>query len=85
MSEQPYEVTTAFMVVVQRGGDIAVLSNDFPAITVDRVATLTDVETFCSQAAREAGRLVEAERRKAVDPPATERVRKAVSRRKAAT
>lgn len=81
MSDEAFEVTTAFLVVVQRGGDISVLSDNFPDIRVQRVATLTDVETYCSQAAREAGRLIERAMHSPPDP--SSRVRKAVARRRA--
>ena len=77
------DVTTAFLVVVGRGGDVAVYSDNFPEVGVDRVATLTDVEAYCSQASREAGRLLEQAMRQTPDVESTpDRVRKAVTKRK---
>ena len=52
------EVLTAFFVVVDKSGTVGVYTSAMPPVTVQREATLADLETFGAQLSREAGRLL---------------------------
>lgn len=56
--ESMIDALTAFLVVVQKDGRVAVLVDDFPPLTLQHTADLFDVETFAAQASREAGRVL---------------------------
>jgi hypothetical protein len=58
-SELPH-VLTAFFIVVDKHGSVNVYSDTMPSVNVARSATLQDIETFGSQAAKVAGRLIAA-------------------------
>jgi hypothetical protein len=47
------QAVTAFMIVVEKDGTLTVHTRDFPALEIERLATLTDVQTFCGQAVHE--------------------------------
>ena len=81
MSE-PIEVLTAFMLVVQKNGRVQILTEEFPAMTLDHPADLFDVETYASQAAREAARIL-SQRMNQPAPMITtaDRIHEALSRR----
>lgn len=80
--ESMIDVMTAFLVVVQKDGRVAVLVNDFPAMQLQHTANLFDIETYASQAAREAGRVLGVH---ASQPPAetktSDRIAEALNRR----
>lgn len=85
MSDQtpePIDVLTAFMVVVQKNGRVAVLTDSLPPMNLDHTADLFDVETYASQVGREAGRVL-ALRMATPAPEATpaDRISEALSRR----
>lgn len=52
------EVLTAFFVVVDKSGTVGVYTSALPPVTIQREATLADLEAFGSQLSREAGRLL---------------------------
>lgn len=59
MSEEqatPVEVTTAYLVVVQKSGEVSVFTQDLPQIAVERIASLTDIEAYSLTVAAEASR-----------------------------
>lgn len=77
------EVLTAFMVVVTRGGDIAVYGKDLPEVLIQREATLTDIQMYCTQAAQEATLLRMREALAAPSDPSvpSDAVKKAIRKR----
>ena len=58
MPEDPLEVVTAFMVIVQKDGNIGIATSAIPSLTVDREATLEDLERACQHVAASAGRAI---------------------------
>lgn len=54
MSDTPIEVLTAFLVVVEPNGAVSVLTDQIPAMDLQRLATLDDIATYASHAARSA-------------------------------
>lgn len=83
MSEQePLEVLTAFMIVVQKNGRVAVLTDNIPPMNLDHTADLFDVETYGAQVSREAGRvLAHRMSQPVVEPSPADRISEALSRR----
>jgi hypothetical protein len=55
---QPTPVQTAFFVVVGTDGVISVHTDQIPAVTMTREATLYDIETYGSQLVRNVSRLI---------------------------
>lgn len=86
MSEEqasPVEVTTAYLVVVQKTGEVSVFTSELPQIAVERIATLTDIEAYSLTVAAEANRELLAAR--LAPPPAAtvaDKVSAARARRK---
>jgi hypothetical protein len=54
----PVEVQTAFFVVVDATGVITVHTQNIPAVTMQREATLYDIETYGSQLVRNVSRVL---------------------------
>lgn len=71
-SPEAVEVLTAFFVTVDKDGTVGVFTNQLPTVTVSREANLADLETYGSQVAREAGRLLNAQVLVQTLTPATE-------------
>ena len=88
MSEntEPTPVQTAFFVVVDKQGVISVHTSEIPSVTMDREATLYDIETYASQLVRNVSRLLTAQVTKNVllpsEPAVSERVAEALKSRK---
>ena len=88
MSEntEPTPVQTAFFVVVDKQGVISVHTSENPSVTMDREATLYDIETYASQLVRNVSRLLTAQVTKNVllpsEPAVSERVAEALKSRK---
>jgi len=82
----PTPVQTAFLVVVDNDGVISVHSEALPAVTVSRVASLYDIETYGSQLVRNVGRILAASTATALstmsqEPSPADRVADALTRR----
>lgn len=60
MSQEPTPVQTAFFVTIDLEGVISVHTQEVPSVTLQRVATLYDIETYASQLVRNVSRALTA-------------------------
>lgn len=77
------EVTTAFTVVVDKSGMVTVHTRDFPLVTLQREASLVDIQAYSSFVVEEVNRALVLGALAPRDPaPASEAVAEALKKRK---
>jgi hypothetical protein len=84
MTEQTPNVDalTAFMVVLTKNGGLDVHTSTMPSVTIERTATLTDIEAASSRLLAEAGRMIMREMlQEETAPSPSERVSEALAKR----
>lgn len=52
------EAQTAFLVVIDTDGVINTYTEEFPEVSIQRTASLFDIEAYCSQVARSVDRTI---------------------------
>ena len=82
MSEEIKDVLTAFTVIVDLDGNLAISTANTPEISCKRSPTLEDVEMYCSHLSRQAARTVMFQTLiPRQEPTSAERISEALSRR----
>ena len=84
--QDPIPVQTAFFVTVDRAGVVSVHTKEIPSVTIDREASLLDLEAYASQVIRNVNRVATAQLilsalSPAPDPTPADRVADALSKR----